>query len=199
MVDLKITPHLAPLQVPKTKNLKIIMTITSLHDGERAVKPADLEKAGLTYEGFSPTPTTWDPSAEVPVCGSGVVFCASSFQRIRRNRYPNAHLAQLACTRLFFISDAQCTTQQQVTKTHYYCTAKGRELAPLKVFAPVDFLALSVMIAARHLSHHLCSSFISSPPCARAEAHSWHAVLPLPDLILPPPPVRASNPIRAHS
>jgi len=71
-------------QVPKAKRLKIIMTITSLHDGERAVPAADLEKAGLTYEGFSPTPTTWDPAGEV-------------------------------------------------TKTHYYCTAKGRELPPLKL------------------------------------------------------------------
>ena len=60
------------------------MTITSMHDGERAVAPEELEKAGLTYEGFSVTPTTWDPAGEV-------------------------------------------------TKTHYYCTAKGRELAPLKV------------------------------------------------------------------
>jgi hypothetical protein len=79
------------------------MTITSLHEGERAVKPADLERAGLTYEGFSPTPTTWDPSAEVPVCGSGVVFCAGSFQRIRRNTYPHAHLAQLTCTCLLLL------------------------------------------------------------------------------------------------
>ena len=69
------------------------VTITSLHDGERAVPPAELEKAGLTYEGFSPTPTTWDPSAEVPICGISHVFCAGSLSAYSHwhARYSNAY------------------------------------------------------------------------------------------------------------
>ena len=91
--------------MPKAKNLKIIMTITSLHDGERAVPPAELEKAGLTYEGFSPTPTTWDPSAEVPVCGRCHDSCAGSLSAHahRRTDCANTYLALLTGTCCLFL------------------------------------------------------------------------------------------------
>jgi hypothetical protein len=109
-------------QVPKAKKLKIIMTITSLHDGERAVPAADLEKAGLTYEGFSPTPTTWDPAGEV-------------------------------------------------TKTHYYCTAKGRELPPLKVcmcksFRPICFVLAIAVVSSLNTSFEQTVTHVMS---------MWHA------------------------
>uniref|UniRef100_A0A7S0VWL7 DOT1 domain-containing protein n=1 Tax=Hemiselmis tepida TaxID=464990 RepID=A0A7S0VWL7_9CRYP len=52
-------------QIPRCSNCRVLMTITSLHEGERAVPPEDLVKAGLTYAGKTPTPTTWDPDGSV--------------------------------------------------------------------------------------------------------------------------------------
>ena len=83
-------PPPPPHQVPTAKNLKIIMTITSLHDGERAVPPEQLEKAGLTYEGFSMTPTTWDPSGEVCVCVLCACLCVKCTSQLH-TRPPKTH------------------------------------------------------------------------------------------------------------
>mmetsp|Transcript_905 Transcript_905/g.1526 ORF Transcript_905/g.1526 Transcript_905/m.1526 type:complete len:269 (-) Transcript_905:80-886(-) len=52
-------------QVPKCRNLKVIITITSLHDGNRAVPPEKLEEAGLAFMGDTVAPTTWDPESKV--------------------------------------------------------------------------------------------------------------------------------------
>eukprot|EP00285_Hemiselmis_virescens_P016467 CAMPEP_0173392716 /NCGR_PEP_ID=MMETSP1356-20130122/20826_1 /TAXON_ID=77927 ORGANISM="Hemiselmis virescens, Strain PCC157" /NCGR_SAMPLE_ID=MMETSP1356 /ASSEMBLY_ACC=CAM_ASM_000847 /LENGTH=284 /DNA_ID=CAMNT_0014350593 /DNA_START=33 /DNA_END=887 /DNA_ORIENTATION=+ len=52
-------------QIPNCKNFRVLMTITSLHDGERAVPPEDLEKVGLSYAGKTSTPTTWDLDGSV--------------------------------------------------------------------------------------------------------------------------------------
>jgi len=52
-------------QIPKCKNFRVLMTITSLHDGERAVPADDLANAGLTFVGKTSTPTTWDPEGSV--------------------------------------------------------------------------------------------------------------------------------------
>jgi len=41
------------------------MCVTSIHDGEKGVKPEELEAAGLTYVTKRPIPTTWDPEAKV--------------------------------------------------------------------------------------------------------------------------------------
>jgi hypothetical protein len=53
------------LRIPKCENFRCLMCVTSIHDGEKGVKPEELEAAGLTYVAKRPIPTTWDPEAKV--------------------------------------------------------------------------------------------------------------------------------------
>lgn len=63
----RLTLELVP-QIPKCSNFRVLMTITALHEGEKAAPRADYEAAGLTYGGCSVCPTTWDPQGEMTKC-----------------------------------------------------------------------------------------------------------------------------------